>query len=72
MPRITISYRREDSGVITGRIFDRLVTRYGRDSIFSDPARRRFSPARQSRARPEAMLCWRLAGRNGTSLDMHQ
>jgi TPR repeat protein len=36
MPRITISYRREDSGVITGRIFDRLVTRYGRDSIFRD------------------------------------
>jgi hypothetical protein len=36
MPRITISYRREDSGVITGRIFDRLVARYGRDSIFRD------------------------------------
>ncbi len=36
MPRIAISYRREDSGVITGRIFDRLVTHYGRDSIFRD------------------------------------
>jgi len=36
MPRITISYRREDSGVITGRIFDRLVVRYGRDAIFRD------------------------------------
>src|ERR1700674_3143639 len=36
MPRITISYRREDSGVITGRIFDRLVARYGRDAIFRD------------------------------------
>jgi TolB-like protein len=31
-----ISYRRDDSNVITGRIFDRLVTRYGRDSIFRD------------------------------------
>src|SRR5208282_3468637 len=36
MPRITISYRRDDSDVITGRIFDRLVTHYGRDSIFRD------------------------------------
>jgi hypothetical protein len=36
MPRIVISYRREDSGVISGRIFDRLVTHYGRDSIFRD------------------------------------
>src|SRR5216683_1287153 len=36
MSRITISYRRDDSGVITGRIFDRLVTRYGRDAIFRD------------------------------------
>lgn len=36
MPRITISYRREDSGVITGRIFDRLSNHYGRDSVFRD------------------------------------
>src|SRR5262249_46069285 len=36
MPRITISYRREDSGVLTGRIFDRLVAHYGRDAIFRD------------------------------------
>jgi hypothetical protein len=36
MPRITISYRRDDSGVITGRIFDRLVARYGREAIFRD------------------------------------
>src|SRR5712692_2749856 len=36
MARITISYRRDDSGVITGRIFDRLVTRYGREAIFRD------------------------------------
>lgn len=36
MGRIAISYRREDSGVITGRIFDRLVARYGRDTVFRD------------------------------------
>ena len=36
MPRITISYRREDSGASTGRIFDRLVAHYGRESIFRD------------------------------------
>lgn len=36
MARITISYRREDSGVITGRIFDRLVAQYGREAIFRD------------------------------------
>ena len=36
MPRITISYRREDSAAITGRIFDRLVAHYGSHSIFRD------------------------------------
>ncbi|MBV9553724.1 MAG: toll/interleukin-1 receptor domain-containing protein [Alphaproteobacteria bacterium] len=36
MPRITISYRRDDSGIIVGRIFDRLVARYGRDAVFRD------------------------------------
>src|ERR1700761_8069757 len=36
MTRIAISYRREDSGVITGRIFDRLVAHYGRESVFRD------------------------------------
>jgi hypothetical protein len=36
VPRITISYRRDDSGVITGRIFDRLSAHYGRDSVFRD------------------------------------
>jgi hypothetical protein len=30
MPRILISYRREDSDAITGRIFDRLIAHYGR------------------------------------------
>src|SRR5436853_1703917 len=36
MPKIIISYRRADSGVITGRIRDRLAQHYGADSIFLD------------------------------------
>ncbi len=36
MAKITISYRREDSGVITGRIFDRLVAHFGADTVFRD------------------------------------
>lgn len=36
MPRIAISYRRRDSAAITGRIFDRLVGKYGADSVFRD------------------------------------
>src|ERR1700737_623762 len=35
MPKIAISYRRTDSDA-TGRIFDRLVQRYGKDSVFRD------------------------------------
>jgi hypothetical protein len=35
MPKISISYRRTDSDV-TGRIFDRLVRQYGKDSVFRD------------------------------------
>jgi hypothetical protein len=36
MTRIAISYRRDDSASITGRIFDRLVARYGAESVFRD------------------------------------
>jgi hypothetical protein len=36
MPRITISYRRDDSLDITGRIFDRLAAHFGRESVFRD------------------------------------
>lgn len=36
MPKIIISYRRADSGVITGRIRDRLAQHYGEDCIFLD------------------------------------
>jgi len=34
--KITISYRREDSGSIVGRIVDRLVKHYGPDTVFRD------------------------------------
>jgi hypothetical protein len=36
MAKITISYRRDDSMDITGRIFDRLASRYGRAGVFRD------------------------------------
>jgi uncharacterized protein (TIGR02594 family) len=36
MPRVLISYRRADSLAITGRIFDRLVSQYGKAAIYRD------------------------------------
>jgi hypothetical protein len=36
MAKIAISYRREDSIDITGRIFDRLSSHYGRATVFRD------------------------------------
>jgi hypothetical protein len=36
MPRITISYRRDDSMDITGRITDRLAVHFGREAVFRD------------------------------------
>ncbi|HYS48959.1 MAG TPA: toll/interleukin-1 receptor domain-containing protein [Xanthobacteraceae bacterium] len=36
MAKICISYRRADSQAITGRIFDRLIAHYGKDSVFID------------------------------------
>jgi WD40 repeat protein len=36
MPKIFVSYRRKSSEAITGRILDRLVAHYGKDSIFID------------------------------------
>jgi len=36
MPRISISYRRDDSLDITGRIFDRLAGHFGREAVFRD------------------------------------
>ena len=36
MPRILISYRREDSAAYAGRLFDRLSDRFGADNIFID------------------------------------
>jgi formylglycine-generating enzyme required for sulfatase activity len=36
MSRVFISYRRDDSADVTGRIYDRLVLRFGADSVFKD------------------------------------
>src|SRR4051812_4579273 len=36
MPKIFISYRREDSEATTGRISDRLMQEFGPESIFMD------------------------------------
>jgi uncharacterized protein YecT (DUF1311 family) len=36
MAKIAISYRRSDSQDITGRIFDRLVQQYGKNTVFRD------------------------------------
>jgi len=36
MPKIFLSYRREDSEHVTGRIFDRLTDRFGREAVFMD------------------------------------
>jgi formylglycine-generating enzyme required for sulfatase activity len=36
MTRIFISYRRQDTTQIAGKLFDRLAERFGRDSVFMD------------------------------------
>ena len=36
MPKIIVSYRRSDTQAIAGRIYDRLSTRYGDESVFMD------------------------------------
>lgn len=36
MSRIFISYRRSDSEMIAGRIYDRLVAAFGKDNVFKD------------------------------------
>ncbi|GKS58528.1 hypothetical protein YTPLAS18_20550 [Nitrospira sp.] len=36
MSRILISYRREDSPDVTGRIYDRLIHEFGKDAVFKD------------------------------------
>ncbi len=36
MTKIIVSYRRSDSSASAGRIFDRLTSRYGDDSVFMD------------------------------------
>jgi formylglycine-generating enzyme required for sulfatase activity len=36
MSRILLSYRREDSADVTGRIYDRLIQQFGRGTVFKD------------------------------------
>ena len=36
MSKILISYRRENSADVTGRIYDRLVEQFGRETVFKD------------------------------------
>ena len=36
MPRIAVSYRRDDTGPLTGRLSDRLIARYGAAAVFVD------------------------------------
>ncbi len=36
MAKIFISYRREDTAAAAGRLYDRLLTRYGKDQLFMD------------------------------------
>ncbi len=36
MKKIFVSYRRNDSAVFTGRLYDRLIDYYGQESIFLD------------------------------------
>ena len=36
MSKILISYRREDSADVTGRIYDRLKRKFGREAVFKD------------------------------------
>jgi hypothetical protein len=36
MPNISVSYRRDDTGPVTGRLSDRLIDRYGVQSVFVD------------------------------------
>src|SRR5262245_66581310 len=38
MPTIFISYRREDSAYITGRIYESIAARFGKDHVFIDIA----------------------------------
>ena len=36
MTKIFLSYRRDDSADISGRIYDRLIAKFGRENVFKD------------------------------------
>jgi hypothetical protein len=58
---IFISYRRDDSADIAGRIYDRLVQRFGEDSVFKDvdsiPSASTFASISPIASR-SARFCW--------------
>ena len=36
MPKVFISYRRDDSAAVAGRLYDRLAAHFGPGSVFID------------------------------------
>jgi hypothetical protein len=52
MPSIVISYRRADSAGTAGRIFDKLVSKFGYDAIFMDIDNRMLLRTLPSAMRP--------------------
>ena len=67
MPRIFISYRRDDAVAHAGRLADSLTERFGKDQIFRDldkiAAGADFIEAIQ-----KAMCSWRLLANGGSRL----
>lgn len=76
MPKVAISYRRADTGIIAGRIYDRLVTRYGDDAVFIDMEKIPFGTdfhthIRQTLLQTDVLIAligadWRGASADGT------
>ena len=74
MPRIAISYRRDDSLDITGRIFDRLAGHFGREAVFRDIDSIPLGPifvATSTGYSTRATSSWRSSGRDGSALTMN-
>jgi hypothetical protein len=74
LKNVFISYRRDDSADITGRISDRLVERYGKNSVFKDvdsiPIGRDFrTHLQQAVGRCDALLV--IIGRGWSDASAH-
>src|SRR5215467_8527447 len=57
MPKIVVSYRRADTGPIAGRIFDRLGSQYGFESVFMDVDNIPFGVDFREHIQQELSLC---------------